>query len=125
MAIFKYSIKPDASEDERRTTVRPGPFLVDASDQDIGRQLLSVNFGIAVSRLIKSSTVLNVWRNSDASQCESLTELDNPEAVRQRREIAGIDVAAWLLAKPNLEEADGRYARMVWWPLGPEDRCPA
>jgi hypothetical protein len=86
--------------------------------------LLSLNFGDAMSRLIKAATSLGVWGNADVSECVSLAGLEDPEALRQRREVFGIDVAAWLLARPELQEPDGRYARMLWWPLSLEDRCP-
>jgi hypothetical protein len=36
MTIYKYSIKPEASDDDRRLTLKPGPFLVEASDRAIG-----------------------------------------------------------------------------------------
>jgi hypothetical protein len=124
MAIYKYSMKPDVSEDERRTTLQPGPFLVDASDDVMGRQLLSLNFGVAISRLIKAATALSVWGNAEASDCVTVADAADAEALQQRREVAGIDMAAWFLAQRELLTNDGRYARMLWWPLGPEDRCP-
>jgi hypothetical protein len=124
MAIYKYSIKPDASDDERRLTLKAGPFLVEASDEAIGGQLLSLNFGDAMSRLIKAANSLSVWGNSRASECVPLAEVQNPEELRQKREVLGVDIAAWFLVRPELLETDGRYARMVWWPLGSQDRCP-
>jgi hypothetical protein len=124
MAIFKFSIKPEASAEERRTTLQPGPFLVDASDQSIGRQLLMANFVIAARRLLRGSTPACIWSDAGANECVEVDPSLDRAALQQRKEIAGIDTAPWYLNREELLAADGRYARMLWWPCSPEDRCP-
>ena len=125
MAIFKFSMKPNASEKARATTVQPGPFLVDASDQEIGRRLLMANFVIATRRLLRKRSAHPVWSEKGANECVELNPALDPTALRQRKEIAGIDIAAWFLSRLEIASPDGgRYARMLWWPLSPEDRCP-
>jgi hypothetical protein len=124
MAIFKFSMKPDAPDEERRTTIQPGPFLVDASDQDIGRRLLITNFAIATRRLFRATTAL-CWLDSEANECVELDPAVDPKALQQHKEVAGIDIAAWFLARLEIASPEsGRYARMLWWPCSPEDRCP-
>jgi|GEM_PF-6678208 len=124
MAIFKFSIKADAPDEQRSTTVQPGPFLVDASDEDIGRRLLIANFGIATRRLLRA-TAPSCWLESPAGECVELDPALDPKPLRQKRVVAGIDIASWFLARLEIASPEGgRYARMLWWPCSPEDRCP-
>jgi hypothetical protein len=125
MAIYRYSIKGQAAEGAAGAAPRSGPFLVEASDQVIGGRLLDLNFGRAMGRLLEAAGTLGFWTNAEASDCVPLADGTDGEALRQRREVAGVDIAAWFLVRPALEQADGRYARMLRWPLGPDDRCPA
>jgi hypothetical protein len=125
MAIFKFSMKPDAPEKARATTVQPGPFLVDASDQEIGRRLLMANFAIVTRRLLRKRAPHPVWSEKGPSECIELDASFDASKLQQRKEVAGIDIAAWFLRRLEITSADdGRYARMLWWPCSPEDRCP-
>ena len=124
MAIFKFSIKPEASTEARQTMLQPGPFLVDASDRGIGRQLLIANVVFAARRLLRGSTASCLWSDTAANECVELDPSVDPAALQQRKEIAGIDTAHWYLNRVELHSGDGRYARMLWWPCSPYDRCP-
>jgi hypothetical protein len=124
MAIFKFSMKADAPDEERQTTVQPGPFLVEASDPEIGRRLVITNFGIATRRLFRVTTAL-CWLDSDANECVEIDPALDLQGLSQRKEVAGIDIASWFLSRLEIVSPDGgRYARMLWWPCSPEDRCP-
>ena len=122
MAVFKFSIKPEAAT-QRQTMLQPGPFLVEASDRSIGRQLLIANVVFAARRLL-GSTASCVWSDAGANDCVEVDPSVDPAALQQRKEIAGIDTAHWYLNRAELRSGDGRYARMLWWPCSPEDRCP-
>jgi hypothetical protein len=124
MAVFKFSINPEAATQERQTTLQPGPFLVEASDQSIGRQLLSANVVFAARRLLAGSSASCIWSEAGANECVEVDPSVDPAALQQRKEIAGIDTAHWYLNRAELRSGDGRYARMLWWPCSPEDRCP-
>jgi hypothetical protein len=125
MAIFKFSMKPNASEKARATTVQPGPFLVEASDQEIGRRLLMANFVIATRRFLRKRAPHPVWSEKGPSECIELDPALDPKALQQRKEVAGIDIATWFLTRLEIASPDGgRYARMLWWPCSAEDRCP-
>lgn len=125
MAIFKFSMKPDAPDEELQTTLQPGPFLVEASDPEIGRRLVITNFVIATRRLLRASASLCAWTDSGANECVELDDTLDPSALQQRKEVAGIDIASWFLSRLEIVSPDGgRYARMLWWPCSPDDRCP-
>jgi len=83
-----------------------------------------LNFGVSICRLIRAASARSVWGDSKTSECVTVPAVENSDVLRQRREIAGVDIAGWFLAQPELQDPNGRYARMVWWPLGPQDRCP-
>jgi hypothetical protein len=119
MAIFKYSIKPQVLADDE-TGIPAGPFLVHASDRAIGWQLLRANFALGLSKALRGAPA-NRGRNG---RCVEIDPALDPHTLQQRKEILGVDTAQWYLSRPEIRSDDGRYARMLWWPLSPEDRCP-
>lgn len=121
-----YQVAPTHAATERQleTTTCAGPFLVAAKTAYWAREIVSMNYTIAIKRIPGEATPISIWSDETASE---LTRIEEP-AIQQmeprRTFFNGIDVAAYSIDVPEYIVGNELRARMLWWPCGYGDYFP-
>ena len=125
MAIFKLEIASDAGPVLMATTNSPGPILVEASDEATARVIAKTNFWAIEPDPDGFPTGADcIWVDRHAVQCEALSVDPNEFRTERAQKRARIRAMSRPIVCPDFDLGNGRYAKMVWWPVQPGDRCP-
>src|SRR5262245_34117889 len=101
--IFVFALRDTLTERDLETTSIQGPITVEASDEDAGRLLLAMNFGLAVRRISGEASPVCVWRDRSASTCIRVGASVKPYGATR----------AGLLAREAIDLGDGRTAKIL------------
>jgi hypothetical protein len=125
MELYRATPRDGVHPRQLETTVRSGPFWVAAEHETWARTLVTMNFGIAIDRLPNEPVRWTIWSDSSASEFK-MVEHKRPATVQPRKYMfRGVDSASRYIEKAELF-CDGKLvAKMIWWPCGESDRCPA
>jgi hypothetical protein len=101
--IFVFALRDTLTERDLETTSIQGPITVEASDEDAGRLLLAMNFGLAASRVHGEMAPTCVWSDRASSSCIRVGASVKPYGTTR----------AGLLARETIDLGDGRTAKIL------------
>ncbi len=125
MAIFKLEIASDAAPLLVATTNSPGPILVEASDETTARVIAKTNFwAIEPDSDGFPRGADCIWVDRLAVQCQTVSIDPKELRTEKARKSAKLRAEFRPIVCPDFDLGNGRYAKMVWWPVRPGERCP-
>jgi len=101
--IFVFALRDTLTARDLETTSIQGPITVEASDEEAGRLLLALNFGLAASGWRTEVAATCVWSNRAASSCIRVGASVQPYGATR----------AGLLTKQAIDLGDGRTAKIL------------